>query len=279
MAQTVIGFFEDASDAQRAVQRLESMGIPRQHVDVTRGGTAGTSGVSSDRDYDRDERSSSGIKQFFNSLFGNDNDEADRYSRVGSSGYSIVTVHAQSREQAERAADLLDECGAIDVDEKASQLGYANTRNDVSGNRQPIGNEREQSIPRIQENLEVGKRTVEQGGVRVRSRIVERPVEEHIRLREEHVHVERQPVDRPVSDAELRNFQEGDIELTERAEVPVVNKEARVVEEVRVSKDVNERDEVVRDTVRNTEVDVDKINRNETRQGRMDIDSNNPRSL
>ena len=279
MAQTVIGFFEDASDAQRAVQRLESIGISRQDVDVSSHGTTGTSGVSSDRHDDRDEHRGGGIKQFFNSLFGNDSDDADRYSRVGSSGCSIVTVHAQSREQAERVANLLDECGAVDVDEKASQLGYANTRNEVSNNRQPIGNEREQSIPRIQENLEVGKRTVEQGGVRVRSRIVERPVEEHIRLREEHVHVERQPVDRPVSDAELRHFQEGDIELTERAEVPVVNKEARVVEEVRVSKDVNERDETIRDTVRNTEVDVDKLNRKDTRSGRTDSDIQGPRSL
>ena len=246
-------------------------------VDVSRGSSEGTTTVSHDRSRDSDEHKS-GIRQFFDSLFGNDSDDADRYARVGSSGCSIVTVHAQSREQAERAAELLDECGAIDVDEKASQMGYTNTRND-SSNRENISNDRERSIPRIQEDLEVGKRTVEQGGVRVRSRIVERPVEETVRLREEHVHVERQPVDRPVTDKELRHFQEGDIELTERAEVPVVNKEARVVEEVRVSKDVTERDETIRDTVRNTEVDVDKLNRNETRKGQTDTDSKGPRDL
>jgi stress response protein YsnF len=277
MSQTVIGFFEEATDAQRAVQRLESIGISRQLVDVSRGSSEGTTTVSHDRSRDSDEHKS-GIRQFFDSLFGNDSDDADRYARVGSSGCSIVTVHAQSREQAERAAELLDECGAIDVDEKASQMGYTNTRND-SSNRENISNDRERSIPRIQEDLEVGKRTVEQGGVRVRSRIVERPVEETVRLREEHVHVERQPVDRPVTDKELRHFQEGDIELTERAEVPVVNKEARVVEEVRVSKDVTERDETIRDTVRNTEVDVDKLNRNETRKGQTDTDSKGPRDL
>ena len=52
-------------------------------------------------------------------------------------------------------------------------------------------------------------------------------------------------------------FRDRDIELTERSEVPVVNKEARVVEEVKISKDVTERNETVRDTVRSTEVDVD----------------------
>lgn len=274
MAQTVIGFFEDTADLQRAMQRLESIGISREYVDVSRGGSVDRDNVSSDRSEHR-----GGIRQFFDSLFGNDSDEADRYSRVSNSGCSMVTVHAQSREQAERVADLLDDCGAIDVDEKASRLGYTNSRSANDKNRQQISNEREQSIPRIQENLEVGKRTVEHGGVRVRSRIVERPVEETVRLREEHVHVERQPVDRPVSDTELRHFQEGDIELTERAEVSVVNKEARVVEEVRISKDVNERDETIRDTVRNTEVDVDKLNRNETREGRTDSDINGPRNL
>jgi stress response protein YsnF len=112
---------------------------------------------------------------------------------------------------------------------------------------------------------------VETGGVRVRSRIVERPVEEHIRLREEHVDIERTAVNRPVSGDELSNFQEGEIELTERAEVPVVNKEARVVEEVRVSKNVEQHDETIRDTVRETEVDIDKLNRGETRRD-TDVD-------
>ena len=82
-------------------------------------------------------------------------------------------------------------------------------------------------------------------------------MEESIRLREENVHVERQPVNRPVSDMDRNAFQDQDIELTERSEVPVVNKEARVVEEVRISKDVTERNETVRDTVRNTEVDIE----------------------
>jgi stress response protein YsnF len=180
-----------------------------------------------------------------------------------------------------QAADLLDECGAIDVDEKALQGGYNDTRsNEGSLERQSIEGEpdRSTSINRIQENLEIEKRTVEQGGVRVRSRIVERPVEEQVRLREERVHVERQPVDRPVSANELNHFQEGDIVLTERAEVPVVNKQARVVEEIKIRKDITERDQIVRDTVRNTEVDVENINRNENRQDLKDNNSNSSRT-
>jgi stress response protein YsnF len=134
---------------------------------------------------------------------------------------------------------------------------YSNTdtrRSDVDDT-----SDRDTTINRIEENMEVGKRTVERDGVRVRSRVVEKPVEENVRLREERVNVERNPVDRPADRDDLANFQERDIELTERAEVPVVNKEARVVEEIRVSKDVSEREETVRDTVRRTDVDVEKL--------------------
>jgi len=279
MAQTVIGFFDNATEAQRAVEKLTSIGISRDMIDVSNN-TTGTAGVADTRTTDRSDRDSddNGITRFFKSLFGGDDDEADRYSRVAQRSGSIVTVHAHSEEEAERAADLLDECGAVDVDERAAQYGYTSGRTgSESDRRADISSERGTTIPRIEENLEVGKRTEERGGVRVRSRIVERPVEEHVRLREENIHVEREAVNRPVSGDDLANFREGDIELTERTEVPVVNKEARVVEEVRVSKDVNERDEVIRDTVRKTDVDVEKTDRKDTRNTRDD--RNSPRSL
>jgi stress response protein YsnF len=281
MAQTVIGFFDNATEAQRAVEKLTSIGISRDMIDVSNN-TTGTAGVADTRSTDRSDRDSddNGITRFFKSLFGGDDDEADRYSRVAERSGAIVTVHARTEDEAERAADLLDDCGAVDVDERAAQYGYTAGRSGSETDRRgDISNERGTTIPRIEENLEVGKRTVERGGVRVRSRIVERPVEEHVRLREENIHVEREAVNRPIAGDELSNFQERNIELTERAEVPVVNKEARVVEEVRVSKDVNERDEVIRDTVRNTDVDVQKTDRNETRDRDTRTNKDNPRSI
>jgi stress response protein YsnF len=279
MAQTVIGLFEHESDAQKAIQRLDEIGISQDQVDLSRGNSnrATTSTVSESSRSDRNDDNA--ITRFFKNLFGDDNDDADRYATIGNQGYSIVTVHANSEDDAERAADILDDCGAIDVDETAQR--YSNQPN-ISGQSYSGTNEgtysgtdqrqtytgtdrgdtdRDVTIPKIEEELHVGKRTVEGGGVRVKSRIVEKPVEESIRLREEHVRVDRQPVNRPVSDADRAAFQEQDIELTERSEVPVVNKEARVVEEVRISKEVSERNETIRDTVRNTEVEVDESNR------------------
>lgn len=119
--------------------------------------------------------------------------------------------------------------------------------------------EGEVKVPVVEEQLEVGKKIVERGGIRLYTRIVERPVEETIRLRGEHVSVERHPIDRHASDADLAAFQEGAIEVTETDEEAVVSKRTRVVEEVVVRKDVEERTETVRDSARRTEVEVESI--------------------
>lgn len=136
--------------------------------------------------------------------------------------------------------------------------------NEDAHNRTGNVKNQEGKVDVIEEDVEVGKRKVETGGARVSSRIVERPVEERVNLKEENVKVKRNPVDRPANSADLENYQEKTIHETETKEVPVVNKEARVVEEVSLEKDVNRKEEVIKDTVKETKVDVDKdVNRND----------------
>ncbi|GAB2591528.1 DUF2382 domain-containing protein [Spirosoma areae] len=292
--QTVVGIFDSAAEAQQAVDELVDAGFSRSDIDVTTNSNTGgtysadgsasipdrhtnTSGTMAEEVVDDTKDVGDSIGNFFKSLFGGGDDDDDNYKKhaeVGRRG-SVVTVHAQSDDEAERAADILDDNGAVDVDEKATQYGYgsaisgndtisgsgayADTTNYTDTTNRDLPTDTDQTIRVIQENLEVGKREVETGGVRVRSRIVERPVEESLRLREERVTVQRNPVNRPATDADLNAFQEGQIELTEHAEVPVVSKTANVVEEISVGKEVNERVETVRDTVRNTEVDVENL--------------------
>ncbi len=114
-------------------------------------------------------------------------------------------------------------------------------------------------IPIVEEEIEVGKRTVQRGGVRVYRRLVETPVEESVNLREEHVKIDRQPVNRDATAGELAMAGERTIELTETAEEAVVGKSATVVEEVRIGKEVTNRAEHIHDTVRHTEVDVEQL--------------------
>ncbi|TCJ13330.1 DUF2382 domain-containing protein [Flaviaesturariibacter flavus] len=275
MAQTVVGIFDQSSEAQKAISELVASGISRDRIDLSRGG--GNADVSAERTVDDKGRNTNKITDFFNSLFGNDaHGHAERYSRVAERSNSIVTVHASSREEAEVAAGILDRCGAVDVDERASQYGLG-VRDSAPGGPQRVADERGTTIPRVEEELQVGKREVEGGGVRVRSRIIEKPVEEQIRLREEHVTVEREAVNRPLSESDREHaFRERNIELTERSEVPVVNKEARVVEEVRVRKDVTERNETIHDSVRRTDIDVDRTD--DTSRSNTDRDLRNDTS-
>ena len=122
----------------------------------------------------------------------------------------------------------------------------------------------EARIPVIEEELKVGKREVESGGVRVTTRVEEVPINEQVTLREEHVDVERRAVDRPATDADFAAAQQGTLEVRERREEALVDKETRIVEEVVINKDVDQRTETIQDTVRNTDVDVQEI-RGETR--------------
>ena len=115
-----------------------------------------------------------------------------------------------------------------------------------------------QSIPIVEERMRVGKRQVEGGRVKVRSYVVETPVEEQVSLRKETVQVERRPVDRELSGAtDANTFRDRTIEVEEHDEEAVVSKEARVKEEVVVRKDVDQRTQTVSDKVRRTEVDID----------------------
>lgn len=115
------------------------------------------------------------------------------------------------------------------------------------------------TFPVVEEELKVGKREVQRGGVRVYQRVQERPVEEAVQLRQEHVKVERHAVDQPVSQADMAAFKEGTVELREMAEEPVVSKTAHVVEEVVVGKEVSQETANIKDSVRRTDVEVEQL--------------------
>ena len=116
----------------------------------------------------------------------------------------------------------------------------------------------EERIPIVEERLVVGKREVETGGIRVRSRVLEKPATEQVQLRDEHVEIERRPVDERVDNTEGM-FKDRTVEMTETDEEAVVAKDAVVREELVVRKTAEDHVERVSDTVRHTEVDVEEF--------------------
>jgi uncharacterized protein (TIGR02271 family) len=271
MSKTIVGLFDNYSEAQRAAAGLIQSGIPREDIGLTARDYTTREGDSSREDsYRDDDGFGDKISNFFSNLFGDDREYASHYSEAVTRGGAVVTVDCETDEMADRAETILNRFGG-EVDERGASHREAAHMSAETG-RAESGEAR---IPVIEEELRVGKREVEGGGVRVRTRVVERPVEEVVRLREERVNVERRPVNRAITDADLSAFREGEFELRERSEEAVVDKTARVVEEVAINKEVGERTETVRDTVRSTDVDVEQTGDVKAR-GASANSSNNP---
>ncbi|PWC79979.1 hypothetical protein TSH64_28825 [Azospirillum sp. TSH64] len=158
--------------------------------------------------------------------------------------------------------------GSTTAGTAAGLTGAAAAMRDVNADSTRIGSaEREEQIPIVEEQVNIGKRSVERGGVRVRSYVVETPVEEQVRLRDETVTVERRPGGLVGGSSEVPAdaFRERTIEVTETDEEAVVSKTAHVRETVVVRKDVEERAQSVRDTVRRTEVEIEDTRDKSTR--------------
>lgn len=293
MTHTVVGLFNDRTKAQAATQELTRKGFMRENIDVSNRRFAepnnALTGVTVTEPTITDN-----ISEFFSSLFGSDKKTAANHARVATDADAIICIQVDSLERAREAAVILDRHGAIDVDGQVEQ-----TKRPINLQNQPkpaVGTPQDQAntahhqanigqanmgqanmqngttIPIIEEELQLAKQVVEREGARVRSRVIEKPVEANLRLREEHVVVGRRPVNRPVTDADLANFRDEEFVLTERAEVPVIGKEARVVEEIVVGKNVTERNEVIHETVRRTDVEIENID-NGIQIGDSDVDN------
>lgn len=194
-------------------------------------------------------------------------DDAQFYAEGIRRGGALVAVSHCTDETAQPAAEIMRRNGAVDIGQRGAwyrqagfdrfaERGEPYTEDQIRHEREQLRTQEQIAIPVIEEELQVGKREVQRGGARVYSHITEEPVEEQIRLREERVTVDRVPVDRLADEADMAAFREGTFEVTETREEPMVAKEARVVEEVVVSKEEAERVATVRDTVRRTDVEV-----------------------
>jgi uncharacterized protein (TIGR02271 family) len=250
--QTVVGVFDTRDAAQAARTQLEAGGIASGDIHLQSYDVDGET---------HDEGFMSSVSNFFRSMFG-DEPDAGTYSEAVRRGSTVVTIDAQSDAEVAQARSALAAAGAVDIqkrEEEWRQSGY--TAFDASARPLPradVAAARSKVIPVVQEELAVGKREEDLGAVRVYSRVVERPVTESIELREQHASIERRPVDRPATAADMAAFTDDSIEVREMAERAVVAKTARVVEEVRVGTETTTNRETVTDTVRSTEVQVDR---------------------
>lgn len=258
--QTLVASFDSRGDAENAVQALLSAGFDRDHIHLHANGSAA----------DADTGKSKGFWDTITDFFMPDEDRSAYDESVRRGGATLVVSAEEAR--VDQAADIIERNGAIDMDERentwrgegwAPGAAAASAGAPASATAGGLhdsargGLHDAEAIPLAEEQLRVGKRQVSEGRVRVRSYVVETPVEENLSLREENVRVSSRPVDRAAGAGDEALFRERTMEAEEVNEEAVVAKEARVKEELIVEKDVGQRTETVRDTVRHTEVDID----------------------
>jgi uncharacterized protein (TIGR02271 family) len=190
-------------------------------------------------------------------------------------GQALIAVQSPD-DRVENAVEVMRRLGARAVDDTAfdGAAAFDGPAPAAAGERAPVAAPspppakapaaRESVVPQVtvpvvEEQLEVGKRQVSRGGVRINSQIVEEPVEESVSLREERLVVERRPVYRDATEADLADFKEGTIEIHETVEEPVIVKKRRVVEEIVIGRETRERTERISETLRRTQVRVEPI--------------------
>ncbi len=255
MTTILTGVFDDIAQAKQACSMLKLQGLDDSAVTLV------ATDVDNTRTAEPRDR-----RGFFATFFGlSEPDEASgHYAEAVRRGGAVITVRLADDNRADDVTDLLERAGAIDTTERVEQWkanGYAGHDANAAPYTAAQKAKELETLKVVQEEVKVGKREVMHGGVRVQRRVIETPVREQISLHEERAVVERHPVNRVATPADLAAFGQGDqqLEIRNTAEEAVVSKTARVVEEVTVGKQARDRVDTIVDSVRRTDVDVQEI--------------------
>ena len=262
--QTVVATFDNRQAANSAVDLLVKQGFSPDSVHVKAEPVPGAATTNADAAIGRDQGILASVGHFFSNLFESNAEDAGKYAEAVRRGNAVVIVEAKTDQEVTTAGDVMEHMGAIDLEERAQAwkkqgwTGYdaatTSADADTHGNAQFA----RQSLPVVHETFAVGKRAVNVGSLRVIKRMSETPVSQAVTLRQERATIQRRSVDREATEADFQNFREGVFEVRETAEEAVISKTARVVEEVVVGKEITESTEQVSDTVRRTDIEVER---------------------
>ena len=278
MTEHMVAIFDTEGAADAAARDLESAGFPPQSIrryraDSARPSSGSAAGAA-------DPAPSDG--GFWGWLLGDEGDttraaygrDEEWYNRSVGTGKTVLSVTVYEDSRIHEAATILESHHPIEIEENTTEgsafassadgtasassavLGSAHGEGDAAQARTSVSTGTEEVIPLAEENLQVGKRTIDRGTTRIRRYVVETPVEREVTLHGERVTVERRTPATTTAGSLPGQFEERVVEVHESDEVPVVQKTAHVNEEVVIRREPTERTEKVRETVRREEVEI-----------------------
>jgi hypothetical protein len=244
--EKVVAVYDTEANANAALKSLVSAGYLTDDISVIRNeGEAVKAGLFEPGVWQR--------------LFGRDleHHEAAVLGRSLKEGSVIVSVRVPESE-APKVMSLLDSHKPVDVLDRAKAYGLVGATAEAPKATAPAKLAGEEMLRVAEEQINVGKRLFESGHTRVRRYMVEKPVEANITLHEEHAEVIRRAITDPAYIKDI-DWSDKTIDVTETVEEAVVNKTARVTEEVVIRRQGSDRTQTVHDTVRRQQVDVEQV--------------------
>ena len=254
--EKVVALFDTPEHAEAARRNLEGANFPGSEISIVSSKTLATAGEA--------------LREpgLWHRLFGRDIEmhEATVYGRAVESGGVVLTLRVPESD-VPRAMGILNAHKVVDVQERAVQQGLIPKETVIPTVPKPVAAAatvttpipKEQILRLAEEQLDVGKRLLQEGTTRIRRFVTEKPVEAKVSLHEEHAQVIRRAVADPKSLKDI-DWSDQTIEVIETAEEVVVSKSAHIAEEVIISKEGSDRVETVRDTVRRQQVEVERKN-------------------
>ncbi|MGI4748349.1 MAG: YsnF/AvaK domain-containing protein [Janthinobacterium lividum] len=266
-SETIVAVFDTAVHAQTAISDLISQGVPSGAIEhsaqevETIGATGGAPIATTYGAADTGKHH--GLWAWLTGEFETATPHHALYNQTMQSSGTIVTVITNVSD-ADKVYGILESHEPVDLEERHAQYDVVGAYGAHPATPAPAAvpvasgttdAKTEEVLSLSEETIAVRKRVVDRGTTRVRRYVVERPIEEQIRLRDETVSVFRRPVTVGAT-VGADAFTAREISVTETGEEAVVSKSTHVVEEVVVQKDVKERVETVRDTLRREEVEI-----------------------
>jgi uncharacterized protein (TIGR02271 family) len=276
MQEHIVALFETYDNAVSAARALEGIGVPASAIRRYAADEANQTVRRPEHD-----RAGGGFWAWLlgeegpQVTYAPDQRDGELYQQRVDQGATVLAVTVADDTLIHRAVEIIEAHDPVEIEEETEEdretsgntlapvapstssttehTAAVNTQQPAS--TEAIGTNREERIPLAEEELEVGKRTVDRGVTRIRRYVVETPVEREVSLHGQTVTIERR---RPIDNGAIGTgaFEERVVEVRETQEVPVVSKTAHVAEEVVLHREDTERRETVRDTVRREEVEI-----------------------
>jgi len=225
--RTVVGLFDARTEAMRAYTALIQEGYAKSDLDILSLA-------------DKSDAKLSHIREWI------PEPDASLYLDGVRRGGTMITAYV-TETNAARAADIMSGYNMVNI--KSRGTGELKPPEPVKSDN---------VLEVVEEELQIGKETVERGRTRIFSVVTEKQVQQDVHLRDETLRVQRRPVNREVLNTPDL-FRERSYEMVERDEIATVGKTAHVIEEVQLGKEVADKVETIKETIKRQDVRVEDI--------------------